>query len=243
MNVVLDLDGTIVFQEQAEVAIPGRSRPTFLAAETAKRLERISRKANLVIATARNGASVAGLVRGLPEVAFAGFVLESGLIWRREIADVAERLTQRDKLAERLRSHLPTWEHVPHYDRMICVLAPSTTHAPLEEIRELLATWELSSEWISHQERHKTFLYPRPLCKRNGLREIGCEQIDIAAGDDSVYDRSFLEAATFPVCPAESCAELKTIVRNRSGFVGTERSHAAAAELLEVIEARLDALA
>lgn len=241
MNVVLDLDGTIVFPEEAEIAIPGRSRPTFLAAKTATRLERISRKANLVIATARNGASVAGLVRGLPNVTFRGFVLESGLVWRRAIHEIADRFRERDELAERLRCCLPDWEHVPHYERMICVLAPSSIDNPLRELQELIATWELSSEWMSHQERHKTFLYSRPLCKRGGLQQIGYERIDIAAGDDSVYDRSFLQVAKFAVCPLESCAELKDLVRAQGGYVGTERSHDAAAELLDIIEARIDA--
>ena len=242
MNVVLDLDGTLVFPEEAEIAIPGRSRPTFLATETAVRLERIARKANLVIATARNGTSVAGLVRGLPDVAFGGYVLESGLVWRHDIHEVIDRMPERDALAERLRDHLPDWEHVPHYDRMICVLAPHNISDPLDEIRQQMADWELSSSWISHQERHKTFLYPQPLCKRSGLRELGCEQIDIAAGDDSVYDRTFLEAAQFAVCPAESCTELQEIVRAQGGLVGTKRSHAAAVELLEVIEAWIDAI-
>ncbi len=239
LTVVLDLDGTIVFPEEAEIAIPGRSRPTFVSAETGSRLERIGQMANLVIATARHGASVAGLARALPNVRFAGFVLESGLVWRRCLTETIAPHNARDQLAERLKSHLEDWEHVSHYERMICALAPTTVVDPLAEMRQLLQQWELADVWQVHQERHKTFLYPQPLCKRSGLRRLGIETIDIAAGDDPIYDRSFLEAAHMPMCPRAAAEELHTLVRSRRGFIGSKEGHAAAHELLARMEERI----
>lgn len=240
LTIVLDLDGTIVFPDEAEIAIPGRSRPTFISAETGDRLNRIGHRANLIIATARNGASVAGLCRALPEVAFGGFVLECGLVWRRRLADPFIQHHDREQLAICLRNHLIDWEHVPKYERMICTLAPSHIKDPQTHMQVLLREWNLEDQWQVHQERHKTFLYPQTLCKHSGLSRLGVDTIDIAAGDDIVYDRSFLEAARYPMCPQSSSEFLQTLVRGRDGFIGNREGHAAAHELLSRIEEMID---
>ncbi|MBF0234276.1 MAG: HAD hydrolase family protein, partial [Desulfamplus sp.] len=77
---VCDLDGTLLHAEQEAIAVPGRTRASFLSADAALLLAKISRIFPVVIATGRNAMSVHKLVRQLPDVEFSGFVLENGFV-------------------------------------------------------------------------------------------------------------------------------------------------------------------
>lgn len=238
-NVVLDIDGTIVFPEAAEIAVPGRTRSTFVAASTAALLESITPRCNLYLASARNAASVARLVRALPRVAFAGFVLECGLVWRSELHSVPSRPAARRPVVDMLRQRLRDWECVAGYEQMICCIAPRDAESPVEQLAAVLRHGNLAQSWRMHQERHKIFLYPDVLCKVSGLQNLGIGAIDFAAGDDVRYDFSLLSTARYPVTLSSADESLVQLVRSRGGFVATEAGHAGAAQMLSQLDRML----
>ena len=138
VNVVLDLDGTIVFPELAEIAIPGRSRPSYISSSTASLLEAVGANCNLYLATARNAVSVAQLVRTLPNVSFAGFVMECGLVWRANIDEPQREFAERERLCNALENQLPDWEHVAGYEQMICCIAPPPIENPTNRVMAIV---------------------------------------------------------------------------------------------------------
>lgn len=238
MNVVLDIDGTVVFTEEAEIPIPGRSRHSYLSAKAASLLAEISNHSELYLATARSAARVTGLVSRLPNVKFAGFVLEGGLVSRHDIyARPAPHGAQRT-LSRLIADQHPEWEVERSYEQMVCCVASSHPD-PLRRVRELTAANEATRLWLSHSERHKTFVYPETLCKRIGLRNLGVQTIDFAAGDDAIYDASLLRAAAYPCTSMSADASIVSLVRQRGGWVSSKRSHEAAVDLLEHINIRL----
>lgn len=254
MNVVLDLDGTIVFPQEAEIAIAGRSRPTFISAGSAHWLRDIGNRADLYVATARNQMSVVSLVRSIPQVRFAGFVLECGLVHRTQFesplgttaatVDEADRLDpaldeDRVRFLEHLQRKLIDWEFVPGYQRMICCIAPTSVSDPLAQIQRSAADFHTNTSWRFHQERHKTFASPARLCKATGLRQLGLCRWDYAAGDDFAYDHNMLEHATVPMTLPTADFDLVELVRSRGGFVTHETGHRGAEELLSEIYHRL----
>ncbi len=234
-NVVLDLDGTIVFPDPAEITIPGRSRATYLAASTAVLLESISKRCNLYVATARNAVSIAAMVRSLPAVRFAGFIVECGLVWRTNIHDPPIHSPVRYRFYENLIQSLPQWEFVDGYEQMICCIAPEHISHPADHAATIVTSFSPSVPWLVHQERLKTFFYPKQLCKVTGLANLGVGKVDFAGGDDFRYDYGLLAAASYPLALPSADEAIVQLVRARRGFVATSTVHAGATEMLEQI--------
>lgn len=241
MNVVLDLDGTIVFPQASEIVIPGRSRPTFLSASVAKQLAIISHRCSLYIATARHAVNVQRLVEQLADVRFAGFALECGFDSRCQLhespLDTDHALT---RLTGILTRELVGWERVEGFQKIICLIAPTTCLEPLEQIKQVLRAYECELAWQVHQELRKLFLFPQMPCKVLGMKTLGVETIDIAAGDDWFYDRSLLSTAEFPLTLSSSDYRLRALVESRSGTVIPGIGHVAAEQMLREISSRIE---
>lgn len=239
MNVAIDLDGTIVFAEAAEIAIPGRSRYSYLSKKSGDLLAHLSQACRLYVATARNASSVRTLSALLPNVRFSGFIMECGHVCRKDVCTIFQSSNERHGLQQLLKSKLVDWDFVDGYEQIICAVpSASTTDAPFS-LRKLLLEHPSFSRWLVQTERHKTFLFPSISCKLSGLRSMGVDVLDIAAGDDQNYDASMLSAAILP-CTLESADEsLVSLVRQRNGLVIDGRSHAGAEALLQRIIERV----
>ncbi len=231
-NVVLDLDGTIIFSEQAEILIPGASGGCYVAQTTVSLLESISAQCHLHIASVRRASSVAGLVQALPNVRFAGYVLEGGLVSRTDISASPEVCAVRERISRHLQAEFRDWRHVDGYEKMICCIAPSSVINPLSRVSDSLHRLAPTPFPLIEQERHKTFISPTVLCKFAGLQRLGVTRIDVAAGDDERYDRSLLASADYPLTFATSAASLVEFVKNRGGYVASEAGHRGAEEVL-----------
>lgn len=109
---VCDLDGTLLHSQEASIAVPGRTRASFLSEGAAQLLANISRIFPLVIATGRNAVSVNNLVKQLPDVIFSGFVLENGFVVKQKIDDKIEHNSEWDRVA----ALFPEWERLPFYE-------------------------------------------------------------------------------------------------------------------------------
>lgn len=260
-TVALDLDGTVVFSEPSaagSLEIPGRSRSTYMSAESGRLLTRLSLRSNLILATARHAQSVWGLVRQLPEARFAGFVMECGWVTRSELSATPEKSaapetsSQNEPWVSELAQRLPGFEVVPGYEVLVCCVPqgdqPSDElgeDAQAAFVRQSFEHVMHSGGWGEvrrlHQERHKTFLYPieaegaPPVTKLSGIRRLGVRNLHIAAGDDAVYDLDMLQAAKFPLgLPNADPTVLEFLTEHPNGRVLKQNGHAGAEELLQV---------
>lgn len=238
-NVVLDLDGTMLFTSPAEISIQNRTRPSYLAEANAELLAEIGLRSNLYIASARHAISVRKIARAILNVRFAGFVCECGLVARTCIDQPGQESPSRQELAMHLQRALKEWVFIEGYEHMICCLAPDDVQSPLTVAQELLGQFEAAAQWCSHQERHKTFFYPQPLSKVAGLQRLGVSAIDFAAGDDDLYDGDMLKRASFPLTHVGANPKLVRMVSENAGFVSDETSHEAAEQILREIIGRL----
>lgn len=81
----VDLDGTLVHTVPGEYTMPGRSRDCYVSQKTIALLAKMSQQIPTFITTGRNAPSVRKLTHQIPEVAFAGFVLENGFVVKKDI--------------------------------------------------------------------------------------------------------------------------------------------------------------
>jgi hypothetical protein len=234
MNVAIDLDGTVVFADSAEIAIPGRSSFSYLSNKSAALLAQLSQLCQLYVATARNALSVRAFSELLPDVRFAGFVMECGHVCRTDVYGKLQVLNERNNLEQLLKRKHADWEFVDGYEQIICTVASASTADAPSDIRQLLRDSRFSA-WTVQAERHKTFLYPSSSCKLSGLRSMGVDVLDVAAGDAQIYDSSMLSAAIFPCALESADATLVSLVRQRNGLVVEGRSHGGAEVLLQRI--------
>lgn len=232
MNVAIDLDGIIIFSEVAEIPIPGRSRASYLSSRTAALLAQLSSRCQLYVATARSVATLRALSELVPEVSFAGLVLECGHVQRADVLSQPTMSSQRSELEAYLKRRLPTWEFVAGYEQIICTLPKPSCVKAEDELRLLLQEESHFSGWTLQSERHKIFLYPRSTCKLAGLHSMGVDILHVAAGDDANYDSSMLSAAILPCTLKTADDAIVSMVRLRNGWVIEEGSHRGAEALL-----------
>ena len=92
---------------------------------------------------------------------------------------------------------------------------------------------------MSHRERHKTFIYPSPLCKLVGLRQLGVRDVNFAAGDDEIYDATLMASADRCYAPRSASPAILELVKERRGTLAASPSHGGAAQILEQIHREL----
>lgn len=254
-NIAFDLDGTLVFSTPSSrgssVEIPGRSKSTFMSREVADRLVDLCQIANVYLATARHAVSVKGLVEQFEGAPFAGFVLECGWVACHELSLASKDAQCRSEI-QVLAEALPHFQIVPDYQQLLCCIGRDDANLSLEAQESqrqtvLAALLEIGwqSKWDVHQERHKTFLYPRVAqsdvapSKWTGLQSLGVQSLHIAAGDDQDYDRALLEAAKWPMTLPTADSSILELVDHRRGFIATAKGHEGASQLLQTVQARL----
>ena len=113
--VVIDLDGTLLHAEAASIAVPGASGFRYMSRRAAVLLTRISRHLPGIVGTGRNAKSAAGLIDQLTGVSFSGFVLENGMVVRRQLQSPCKKNDHWAALAERL----PGWQRLQNYENCI----------------------------------------------------------------------------------------------------------------------------
>lgn len=235
MNVAIDLDGTVLFAESSAIAIPGRSRASYLSNYTASLLVQLSQLCNLYIATARNASSIRVLLTRIPDARFAGFVMECGHVCRADLESIFPVSNERNALVQLLKWKFADWEVVDGYEQIICIVASASCDDATSDVKQLLLEHPQFSGWKVQAEGHKTFLYPSNSCKMSGLRSIGVDILDVAAGDAQIFDFSMLSAAILP-CTLESADEsIISLVRHQNGLVIAGNTHGGAEVLLRKI--------
>jgi hypothetical protein len=220
-SVVIDLDGTILHAEPAEIGVWGRTAYRYLSRPVADRLAELSNRVPVILATGRHARSVAGLVSQLPDVNFAGFVLENGEHSTVELAAETESHARWDKLFEKL----PGWTRLDGFARCLGVIPPPDFPSPDDVLLELLG-----GNGHLWRDGKKRFLHHAEPSKARGVRALGFE-VFLALGNET-NDLDLLETALHLGAPSDSHPAVRALVSRRGGFEsGT--SHAGSVELLD----------
>ncbi len=227
---VVDLDGTLLHPEPAAIAVWGRSGYRYMSGETAGLLARLARRLPVVIATGRNGQSVARLTRALLDIPFAGFVLENGLVAR----DRPESGAEPDPCWDRLYERLDGWERLQGYERCLGLIYPPELAAPKAVVARHLDRIGLA-RWHLYQERHKLFVYRKLPCKYQGVAALNLDPFIVLG--DGTNDLSLLKQSPHPMTLYAAHPRVRELVAARRGYCSRQTGHSGAKALLHQAEA------
>lgn len=241
---VCDLDGTLLHSQQEAIAVPGRTRSSFLSENAALLLAKISRIFPVVIATGRNARSVDKLVSQLPDVRFSGFVLENGFVVREKIDDKITISSQ----WERVAALFPDWERLPFYENCAGFIFSSgkadsqINRVDIESRAQYAEKILIRSgyNYLVYKEKRKLFIYSGSVDKMRGLALLGVHPY-IAMGDGS-NDLEMFQQSDCPVGLISGAPELKEIVIQKNGFCSMQSSHSATCEMLEFAYEKIKAI-
>ena len=255
---VCDLDGTLLHVKPESIAVPGRTRASFLSADAALLLAKISQIFPVVIATGRNAKSVHKLVSQLPDVRFSGFVLENGFVVKHEIDDKnivrgkiqsqTNNIHMNSKIInnpewkkqddwDKIADLFPDWERLPFYENCAGFVFPfdqddidrMVINTKVEHAQKILD--KHGYNYPVYKEKRKIFIYPGHVDKMKGLALLGVHPY-IAIGDGT-NDLEMMQQSTVSVTLNSGSSELKEIVKQKNGFCSMQTEHNAACEMLE----------
>ncbi|MBF0112968.1 MAG: HAD hydrolase family protein [Desulfamplus sp.] len=241
--IVCDLDGTLLHGIRAKIAVPGRTRSSFLCKDAALLLKKIGQILPIVIATGRNANSVYKLIRELPDVRFSGFVLENGFVVKNSVDD---RATYKPNLQnhqknqvdwDKIAALFPDWERLPFYENCAgFVFNFNTNEINSMSINEKAKYAQKilkqnGYNYPVYKEKRKVFIYLGNVDKTKGLALLGVNSY-IAIGDGE-NDIELLHKSSCPITLKSGCFKLQKIVEQKNGFCSIKQGHQAAVEMLE----------
>lgn len=215
---VIDLDGTMLHQEVEAIKVRGRSGYTYFSGRAAEILSQISCRMPIVIATARNNNSVSGLVRQLPEVEFAGFVMENGLVSRTTL----EAEPSCDPVWDQVATAFPDWERLPYYEQCFGAIVPeSARNNARKKLNSVLEKLEIKG--YVYTERHKIFASRSAPDKLAGLRRLSIEPYIVLGNDWN--DLEIMKDGSYTAVLADAAPILQQLVCRNRGYKSPWKSH------------------
>ncbi|MCI5149517.1 MAG: hypothetical protein D3916_09045 [Candidatus Electrothrix sp. MAN1_4] len=222
--VAVDLDGTLVHTVPGEYVMPGRSRDCYVSRKTVALLAKISQQIPTFITTGRNAPSVRKLTDQIPEVHFAGFVLENGFVVKKNLNSLDPQ-KKNWKFANRVPQD---WEPISGYERSAGFILPKEQQNPEKLVRHLLQ--ETQEQGYICFQHPKIFVYPQKPDKMQGLAEFNVHP-HIALGND-VNDTQLMQASIHPVTLQTAHSSIKELVKRKHGYCSSFTEHAAAEDML-----------
>ena len=222
--VVVDLDGTLLHAAPAALGVRGQSGYSYMSGHALTTLQAISAYLPIVIATGRNAQSVQRLVAQTEGVRYGGFVLEHGLIARQQLDAGREQGTPWQPLARLL----PTWRHLPGYERCLGVIPPLDLINPQIVLQQALAASNLQGTILV--EGHKLFVCPTMPDKLMGLKALNI--VPHFALGNAQNDLTVLSASTHAVTLSTAEAEVRAVIAARAGYCAPTSAHAATEDML-----------
>ena len=223
--VVCDLDGTLIHPRKEAIPIKGRSGMSYLGRDAADILTKISKIIPIIIATGRNAASTARLVRQLPDARFSGFVLENGFVVKQDIDDPLPLNGKWDSIA----ALFPHWERLSFYENCVGFVPPPSRDDLTLIVKNTLK--ENGYTDLVYKENKKIYVYPGKVDKMRGLSLLGAHPY-IAMGDE-INDIQMMKKSSICVTLSSAIAELKEIVKEKKGFCSPMTSHEGARDMLD----------
>jgi hypothetical protein len=222
----VDLDGTLLHSEPAELAIPGLSGIQYMSRTSAELLREIAGILPVIIATGRNARSVGRVLHHLNGIPFQGFVLENGLLTRPRLCSKGGPIRQDPW--EPICRRLPQWRRLRDYESCLGLVFPESEAFPRAAMETVLAEAGIAGH--IRCETRKLFVYPTPPSKRAGIRGFNVEPF-IVLGDEW-NDIDLLEASSHPGTLASAPADVRRTVRFKGGYCSRWSSHAGTEDLL-----------
>lgn len=231
----VDLDGTLLHPEPAELAIPGLSGIQYMSRTTADLLREIARFLPVIIATGRNAHSVGRVLDHLSGISFQGFVLENGLLTRPRLIpksgpsdSVSPDSPTRQDPWEPICRRLPHWRRLHDYENCLGLVFPESEAFPRTAVETALA--EAGIVGHIRCETRKLFVYPTRPSKRVGIRAFNVDPF-IVLGDEW-NDIDLLEVSPHPGTLASAHPDVRRRVRYKGGYCSRWSSHAGTEDLL-----------
>ncbi len=222
----VDLDGTLLHSEPAELAIPGLSGVQYMSRTSADLLREIARRLPVIIATGRNAHSVGRVLHHLNGISFQGFVLENGLLTRPRLFSKGGP-TRQDPW-EPICRRLPRWRRLHDYENCLGLVFPESEAFPRAAVETALTEAGIAGH--IRCETRKLFVYPTPPSKRVGIRAFNVEPF-IVLGDEW-NDIDLLEASPHPGTLASAHSDVRRTVQSKRGYCSRWSSHAGTEDLL-----------
>ena len=220
----VDLDGTLLHPEPEEIAVWGRTRYQYLSQSAANKLAEISQVLPVVIATARHAQTVKSLVDQLPVTNFFGFVLENGLVVKKNL----NQPSVANNSFETIARLLPEWSRIEGYENCLGLIPPSSIANPQEKVEQILSNWRIQA--YVYLDGHKLFVYPAMPSKLSGLQVLNCVPT-MAMGNDW-NDLDMLRASPHPLTVSNAYIKIKDLISENRGYCSPFVSHAATEDLL-----------
>ena len=241
---VLDLDGTLLHTDEApdSIVVPGRTRPSFLAGETAEILFDIASSLAIVLATGRSLAGTIKVIEGLGDrgVPIFGLVLEDGALFgKKEILPVEPRNWR--ALREELdQVALPNflWQE----DFTACLVARCENREEAMILEPLLfeEAKKIESDLRCHRDGRKVYLSGEKSDKWTALQKLlGPNAASSAGIGDGLNDLCWLSKIKLP-CTLQGSEKtvIEEVIAN-NGHLSQSEGHAGIAELLRFLEVGL----
>ncbi|MBD2336461.1 HAD hydrolase family protein [Calothrix sp. FACHB-156] len=221
---VVDLDGTLLHKEIAEIAVPGRTSYRYLSRKSANILAKISKLIPIVIATARNANNVKQLVQKIPEVHFSGFVTENGLVAKKCLDETSIYPINWDGFMDLL----PNWLQLSDYENCLGLIPPASCNNGAFFLQKILLNNNING--YIYLDGHKIFIYPSIPSKLIGLQLLKILPL-IALGND-LNDLDMLNSSIYTATLMTAHEQVKETVNSKGGYCSSLFSHAGTEELL-----------
>lgn len=245
LPLVLDLDGTLLHPDPlpGATAIPGRTRPAYMARESILALRRMSPRFAIIVATARSWAGTRPVVAALGEagVPISGLVLEDGALWGRTADALAPTAAfDGDALRRALEAvALPSFAWQEDFQACLVARAPDA-HTAITLAPLLARGARAKVRGVRcFRDGRKVYLMAGEATKWAALRRLLGERADLAAGvGDGLNDVVWLARAAFPCTLAGARPGVLRLVAARGGHAAIESAHRGIVEALAAIAAR-----
>lgn len=229
--VVVDLDGTLIHQETEKIVIYGKTGQSFFSQKAASLLLEISLIMPVVIATGRNALSTKKLIDKLPNINFAGFILENGFVVKKKLNDYVFINNSWDDIAKLF----PDFIRLKGYENCIGFIVPVTFDEPYHFVKNILE--KNNHKYFVYSEKSKIFIYLNPPDKTYGIKKL-CVHPYIGLGNE-LNDFQILNACDFPVTLKSASEKIKQLVEKKKGYCSLLQSHAGTEDMLNVILTKL----
>lgn len=241
---ILDLDGTLLHPERLPdaLAVPGRTRNSWLGQATLRSVARLAPSHTLVLATARSWLASEVVFEALAAAGAppAGLVMEDGGQWgapgalralepTRDWAAVQRAMVADGAPAEWL------WQR----DFLHCLVVHAGTPARARAwAPQVLAMAAQHADRLKvHTDGSKVYVTGAEAHKANALRALLGTDFERARGiGDGANDLCWLPRVAYPATLAGANPAVRAAVRAQGGYVSAQRGHAGIVEILDALD-------
>lgn len=234
INLILDLDGTLLFAENqpGALVVKGRRRDSYLARETLAHLYTLQNTCDIILATGRSLPSAMSISAMLSDagIQLTGMVAENGGVW---VGSEGEVQVLASKTWIETTGRIGTVvADIAQTEFVTCLALLSPSTEVTNQARRAYSEAGLAFRLLP--DGNKLFLLAGNINKYSALTYgLGADRLQNAAGaGNDTNDIDWLQNIANPACTGCSKEEVKKTVLEKGGVVSRAESHAGIQELL-----------